>query len=107
MIESTFVSDILEVCTVKARVCGKSIIIISIYRPPNSSLVQCNLELENLLAKYINGNVYIAGDFDVDLINPENNELNYITNFVSHSYHSHICIPTTVTDLSSTCLDHI
>ena len=107
MSETTFVSDVLEVCTVKAKVCGNNIIIISIYRPPNSSLVQFNLELENLLAKYTNENVCIAGDFNVDLINPDNNEFNCIANFISHSYKSHICIPTRVTDLSSTCLDHI
>ena len=59
------------------------------------------------MAKYTNENVYIACDFNVDLINPVNNELNCITNFVSHSYNSHIWIPTRVTDLSSTCLDHI
>ena len=52
MSETTFVSDVLEICTVKAKVCDNYMIIISIYRPPNSSLVQFNLELENLLAKY-------------------------------------------------------
>ena len=40
-------------------------------------------------------------------MNSDNNELNCINNFFSHSYKSHISIPTRVTDQSSTCLDHI
>ena len=55
---------------------GNFLIIISINRPPNSSLIQFAIELENLLAKYTIENVYTAGDFNVDLINPDNNELN-------------------------------
>ena len=49
----------------------------------------------------------MAGDFKVDLMNPDNNELNCITNFFSHSYKSHISIPTKVSEQSSTCLDPI
>ena len=77
------------------------------YRPPNSSSVLFNKELGNLLSKYTNENVFIAGDLNVGFMNPDNNDLNYITYFFSNSYKSHICISTRAIDQSSTCLDHI
>ena len=45
--ECVFVSDVLKVCTVKAKVCGNFIILISNYVSPNNSLVQFNIELES------------------------------------------------------------
>ena len=75
--------------------------------PLNNSLIQNDKKLENILTKYTNENVYIAGAFNVDLMNPDNNEINCLTTFFSHSYKSPSCIPNRVTDQSSTCLEHI
>ena len=89
-----------EVRTVKAKSYGNFIIVICIYRLPNSSLVQFNIELETYLQMKMSL-------LPVNLILFVNNELDYITNSFSHSYKSHISVPTKVSEQSSTCLDPI
>ena len=69
----------------KLNLFGNFIIIIAIFQPSISSLVQFNIELKNLLTKFPNLIVFIFGDFNFDLKNIDNNELNYVTNFFGYS----------------------
>ena len=89
-----------------------NIIIGCIYRPPNSDVVQFNLDILfilNILSKKRKTLTFIMGDFNLDLLNwdshvPTNDFLN---NLMSHAFLPTICHPTRITDSSSTLLDNI
>ena len=61
-----------------------------VYRPPGTNLDEFNTEFDTVLDtlttnRYINKNIYLAGDFNVDLLAYENhiptNELMYFSGF--------------------------
>lgn len=90
----------------------KKIIIYSIYRPPNTDI---NFFIEHLnssfnriksLHKY---NIYLTGDFNVDLLKNDNyNIKNIFQNFLlSYSFSPLINAPTRVSNLTATLIDNI
>ena len=97
--------QVLEVCFCKNRLFGIFIIVISIYSPPNSYVVQFDVEFGNLMPKFSNETFSIASDFDINLINSDN-VLNCITNLVIHSYKSHIFTPTHGVTIPGSGLKH-
>ena len=79
----------------------KNIVIGCIYRHPCMNLSDFNSNyLKNILDKLSieNKNVYLLGDFNVDLMNIENNPIisNYFDIFSSHCFIPHILYPTRV-----------
>ena len=105
--EFSYVSDVMEVCTIKANIFGNSVIIMGIYRPPSGSIGQFDFEIGNILANFTDERVFVTGDLNIDLLNPDNQELNCINNFISSSFRSFINIPTRSTDRAASCIDHI
>ena len=80
-----------------------------IYRHPNGNIKHIVSDLENALSSIVpNCTVIIAGDINIDLIkfNLDDNLL-YVTTFMSHGYLPYITLPTRITDFSTTCIDHI
>ena len=80
-----------------------------IYRHPNGNIKHFVSDLENALSSIVlNCTVIIAGDINIDLIkfNLDDNLL-YVTTFMSHGYLPYITLPTRITDFSTTCIDHI
>ena len=96
----------IEICFNKLP----NIIIIVLYRPPNTDV---NLFL-NSFTKLLNElpddkPIYIMGDFNINLL--KNDRLNVNINFsnllYSHNFHPNILIPTRTTEFSATLIDNI
>ena len=90
----------------------KNIIIGSVYRPPNTDVVNFGVNFSNLLDildKESNKLLFIAGDFNLDLIKHDTHAAtnDFLNSLLSHSFLPTITKPTRVTDLSSTLIDNI
>ena len=85
------------------------IAILGIYRPPvSTNLPQFNLrfnEFMNKLSKF--KCTFIAGDFNIDLSEPNVEETTFITNCKMNSYVPIITTPTRIVNNSISLLDHI
>jgi hypothetical protein len=91
----------------------KNIIFGCVYRPPSSDVTLFNSELDCLLDKAVvkqNQLIFIAGDFNLDLLSCTSSNLpvSAFVNIMS-SHYLFPCIhnPTRVTDVTSTLLDNI
>lgn len=103
-IECLFIEIVINIKT--------TIIIGSIYRPPNSDIVLFNSEVVSIL-KIMDSEVgklgILAGDFNLDLIKFESHEqtAEFLNNILSYSYYPTIRYPTRITDNSATLIDNI
>ena len=90
---------------------NKKILVGCIYRHPKAaSGIPHFTENLNILMKNIKDNTtaIIAGDFNIDLINTDNNHVEQYTNTIlQNSFIPCITIPTRVTDHSASIIDHI
>lgn len=79
-----------------------------VYRPPNASLNDFLESMEEVLNLVSNSTVkcYIMGDFNINLLNMNNNVINYTTLFQSYNFFQTVTKPTRVTDTSATLIDH-
>ena len=93
------------------RAITKKILVGCIYRRPKAaSGIPHFTENLNTLMKNIKDNTtaIIAGDFNIDLINTDNNHVEQYTNTIlQNSFIPCITIPTRVTDHSASIIDHI
>ena len=82
-----------------------------IYRPPNSEIDAFNTHLTSILnaIKLENKIAYIAGDFNINLLNVESHvqSSEFIEMLYSYSYLPLINKPTRVTDTTATLIDNI
>ena len=103
------VNEHMEVCTVKVRLANSYVTVLGVYRPPTSSLISFNdVFFRNVMSLLsVNEKIFVAGDFNVDLIDPSGTEIDFITKFYSSSFIPLINKPTRVTNHSATCLDHV
>jgi len=103
--------DIYESTFVEIETSGRNIIVGCIYRPPNSNLIKFNEIMDNMLKKLINFNkdVYILGDFNINLLNwkTHNNTSEFANVIFSNSFLPLINRPTRVTESSATLIDNI
>ena len=97
-----FESLFLEICHPLECVVGM------VYRPPNASLNDFLESMEEVLNLVSNLKVkcYIMGDFNINLLNMNNNVINYVTLLQSYNFFQTIIKPTRVTDTSATLIDH-
>jgi hypothetical protein len=93
---------------------SQSIIILTVYRPPNTCMVQFNDHLDNVLneiAKLIKTKeiLMIVGDFNIDLIKiaQHNNTHNFFNVLLAQNLVPVITKPTRLTEFSSTLIDNI
>ena len=80
-----------------------------IYRHPNGNMKHFVEDLERTLMN-INGNAscILAGDLNIDIIKFENEgTMNYLTTLFSYRFLPYITLPSRITSLSATCIDHI
>ena len=81
------------------------------YKPPNVNIDSYSLILSNLLDKLENTskNIFIAGDFNIDLLKSENNEEtnSFFNNLLTYSLFPTIVKPTRITSHSATLIDNI
>ena len=90
----------------------KNILVGCIYRHPSMDLNEFNEEfLEPLMEKIStdNKNIFLTGDFNVDLmkIDSDDNTSNYFDTFTSNLFVPHIIYPTRITTTSKTLIDNI
>lgn len=88
----------------------KNIIVCTVNRPPNTN-VDLILEDLNILSERINHenkDVYLMGDFNIDLLNSDNNYYNTFVNILqANSFIGAIDKPTRMTENTSTLIDNI
>ena len=114
--EVTTISQFSHICEhfeslgINIRINSRYFNIIGVYRSPSSSLLSFNNEFFPMI-NVTNGRLttFIMGDFNVDCLSetPCSTSLDFFDKFNSHSYFQLIDIPTRVTDVSSSCIDHI
>lgn len=108
-----FIFDYIECLTVEVTIGSVTFTIACIYRPPNSSLVnfqdQLNIILNSKQFTRKNGNYIILGDFNLDLLKHENH--NPTNNFLSlmnqHFFLPLTLYPTRIAEFSKTLIDNI
>ena len=83
-----------------------------VYRPPNTDLLSFNADILDLLKDIDNKkfqSIAIAGDFNLDLIKSNTHSATgeFLHNLMSYSFLPAICIPTRITEFSTTLIDNI
>jgi hypothetical protein len=88
---------------------SKKIILGGIYRHHNGNVDHFTSQLTKTLESLPqNGDCFIAGDMNINLINYDHNlTLNYLTTLMTHNFFPCITLPTRITDTSATVIDHI
>ena len=90
---------------------NKNIICGCIYRHPNSDFIQFSEYFEKTLSKVTKENkeCYISGDFNVDILNYNQNKIStdFLNSISSAGFLPSILEPTRLTDNSSTLIDNI
>lgn len=89
---------------------GKKVIIGCIYRPPNTDsrdFKECLNEFMNTINRE-RAACYIAGDFNINLLNSTNQPtIDHVNDIFSHGFYPLICKPTRITPYSATLIDNI
>ena len=80
-----------------------------IYRHPNGNVSHFVSGLECVLHKInTNRTTILAGDINIDIIKFSNKEvMSYMSTLMSFKYLPNITVPSRITQLSTTCIDHI
>ena len=80
-----------------------------IYRHPNDNVSHFVSGLECVLHKInTNRTTILAGDINIDIIKFSNEEvMSYMSTLMSFKYPPYITVPSRITQLSTTCIDHI
>ena len=88
---------------------GKKALLCCIYRAPKTELEQLSEFISNICQNTRNKTVYLRGDFNIDLLQHDTN--NITNNFIDHLYsfglHPLITRPTRITSHSKTLIDNI
>ena len=80
-----------------------------IYRHPNGNVSHFVSALECVLHKIdTNRTTVLAGDINIDIIKFSNEDVvSYVSTLMSFKYLSYITVPSRITQLSTTCIDHM
>jgi len=104
------VSDVVEVCAVRLHLKSALIFtVVGIYRPPSGNISEFIQSIDDMISSFDKGELtFVCGDFNVDLINPNNNELSFIDLMHGHSFVPVITLPTREPmNGSPSLIDHI
>ena len=89
---------------------GKNIVVGVVYRPPKSNLEQFLYYLENLLNKLSKENkqIYILGDYNIDLLKVKSCKVNSVMNIIAlNGFYIQINLPTRITSTCASLIDNI
>jgi hypothetical protein len=106
----TYMSDFIELCVVDLHFpSGIFVNVMGVYRSQRMGTIDQSIDMMSQLFHECNRGQYsiIAGDLNIDLINPSNAEIEFINFLKSFSYLPLITKATHVTDVGGTCLDHV
>lgn len=107
---SIVVENVMECVTIEISMLnGRKIVICCVYRAPDSKVEVFSECLSELITKLKQKNVFICGDFNIDLINPNN--IAATNDFINTMYASGlnplITRPSRITNHSATLIDNI
>ena len=107
--ELNVVEDHVECVFVKMMYKGNVIIVGTVYRPPNSNIVDFNDTMSNIVEKIGHHSCYIMGDYNLDLLKHDKHPLteNFLDVMYAHSFIPVINRPTRVTMNTFTLIDNI
>ena len=107
--ELNIVEDYIECVFVKIMDKGNVIIVGTVYRPPNSNIVEFNDTMSNILEKIGHHSCYIMSDCNLDLLKHDKHPLteNFLDVMYAHSFIPVINRPTRVTMNTFTLIDNI
>ena len=105
----SIVKDYIELCGTEIKFHNQTkLVVLGVYRPPNSSISDFNITLNDIMNSFPQQtHVYIVGDFNIDLLNPDRLGIDFINNCHMNSYAPLITTATRITNTSATLLDHI
>lgn len=107
---STVIDNVLECITIEiCKEKTKNVIISCIYRAPGSSIEIFKDWMEEIFSKVIHKTVFICGDFNIDLLNPNNHSMTeeFINTMYSMSLYPKITRPSRITSHCTTLIDNI
>ena len=107
---TTVMDNILECITVEiCREKQKNVIVSCIYRAPDSSIEVFNDWIEEMFSKMSHKTVFICGDFNIDLLNPNKHKMtdNFINTMYSMALFPKITRPSRITSHGATLIDNI
>jgi len=103
-----YIGDYMEICTVRVSLPRSNLSILGIYRPPDRDARLFAEEIGEILSRFRLGDrVLIVGDINIDLLNPNGVENDFIDICNSNSFLPLINDVTHVTRFSSSCIDHM
>ena len=107
--ELCLTSSTFESLFIKLKNASDVVTVGSIYRPPNSQMIQFNSDLKShILDKLPDNNTLIAGDFNINLLAETTpSAINFTGLLYNKSLFNVITQPTRVTQTSATLIDHI
>ena len=108
--ESSVCSPDLETIFIKITNTLEPVIIGAVYRPPSGNPVHFNQQFHSILELLPKSNVYIAGDFNLNLssVSQDTNTSNFQESFLSAGFYPTISLPThEIPNCNATCIDNI
>jgi len=106
--EYSYVGENIEICSCTLSVDGRRVVVHGVYRPPDRDVRTFSDELSTLLLNVQRkDHVFVVGDLNIDLVNPDVPESEFIDMCQALSFLPLISVPTHVTPGHSSCLDHI
>ncbi|XP_061127169.1 uncharacterized protein LOC133147269 [Syngnathus typhle] len=107
---SMVVNNILECITIEIlKERKKNVIIRCIYRTPGSSIELFTEWMEEVFSKVSCKTIFISGDFNIDLLNPNKHKLteHFVNTIYSMNLYPKITRPTRITSHCATLIDNI
>ena len=105
----SFINEFIEICGVEINLSPQTkVVILGLYRPPNASILEFNIKVNECMNIFSQStHVYFVGDFNIDLMNPDDLGSDFINTCHLNSYSPLITSPTRITTDSATLIDHI
>jgi len=104
----TYVGPNMEICSAVIIMKNVRVVIHAIYRPPDRNVLLFNEEISAIFdGSSQNDYVFVAGDFNIDISNPNGPAVDFISLSHASSFVPLITTPTRVTQDSASCIDHI
>lgn len=99
----------IECAAVEGKVGDDRTVIINVYRPPNGDIKIFLEKIDKILSTLIHEKVtiFLVGDFNIDLLTPNKNMIEFISLLTSHNLQQTIFQNTRITPISQTCIDNI
>jgi len=102
------INDSSEICSVKMKINNKNVKIVAIYRPPDNNVEKFTETMCDIMSSFhTSDHVFLVGDLNIDLIDPNLHELEFINSCNSFSYSPLVTDPTHVSLNKSSCIDHV